>query len=68
MEFPLIIQMDFSATYCLIPGFVISFLIGAITSCGAGTGGEASPCPWGSTSSLSSSGRWWSAAGATSGC
>ena len=28
MEFPLIIQMDFSATYCLIPGFVISFLIG----------------------------------------
>ena len=27
MEFPLIIQMDFSATYCLIPGFVISFLI-----------------------------------------
>ena len=28
MRFPLILQMDFSATYCLIPGFVISFLIG----------------------------------------
>ncbi len=28
MRFPLIVQMDFSATYCLIPGFVISFLIG----------------------------------------
>ena len=28
MRFPLILRMDFSATYCLIPGFVISFLIG----------------------------------------